>query len=169
MENLRSWAASGLASASTAEAELFLASHKERVLKVCLSIIGHRERAEDAAQEALIKAWINRTDVRDDEKEAAWVRVIAVRQAWTEVRRYPDTDELSESIPDKGSADETALVQAALNRIPAERRIVLILAESEGMTMDEIGEALDIPSGTAASRLYRARIAFQTYWEQGDK
>jgi RNA polymerase sigma-70 factor, ECF subfamily len=54
-----------------------------------------------------------------------------------------------------------AVIDQILELIPFDQRVVFVLFELEDMTMQEIGEALGLPSGTVASRLRRAREVFQ--------
>jgi RNA polymerase sigma-70 factor (ECF subfamily) len=54
-----------------------------------------------------------------------------------------------------------ALLDQVLDAMDPDQRSVFALAELEGMTMPEIAEMLDVPTGTAASRLRRAREVFQ--------
>jgi RNA polymerase sigma-70 factor (ECF subfamily) len=70
--------------------------------------------------------------------------------------------------PDPGPSPEDllrrgellSLLGELLRRLPAEHQAILILHEFEEMTLSEIAKMLEIPTGTAASRLRRARIAF---------
>jgi RNA polymerase sigma-70 factor (ECF subfamily) len=54
-----------------------------------------------------------------------------------------------------------SLLDEALDSLTADLRAPFVLFELEGMSLDEIAEALDIPRGTVASRLRRARKLFQ--------
>jgi RNA polymerase sigma-70 factor (ECF subfamily) len=48
-------------------------------------------------------------------------------------------------------------LERALEALPEEFRTVLLLADAEGLTLAEVGDVLDIPTGTVKSRLFRAR------------
>jgi RNA polymerase sigma-70 factor (ECF subfamily) len=84
-------------------------------------------------------------------------------------REVPDSDVLDnhpssspsvEELIDQGRARD--LLEWVLAELPDELRTVFILFEFEGMTMAAMAEMLDLPSGTVASRLRRARATFES-------
>ena len=141
---------------------LFLARHRAQVMRICLRILSCPHAAEDAAQEALIQAAQGR--FRLEGNEAAWVRTIAIRSAWREMRRWPATGTQGPVLKEGPEALKRAEVRDALARLKPAHRMVLVLSASEGMTHDEIAEALGIPPGTVASRLHAAKKAFIRQW-----
>jgi RNA polymerase sigma-70 factor (ECF subfamily) len=140
----------------------FADRHREAVYRVCLRALGCPHAAEDAAQEALIHALKGRAGCSGD--ESAWVRRIALRAAWRELRRWPSTGVSQPPLVREPEAQRRAEVRDALARLRPAHRIVLVMAASEGMTHEEIAEALGIPSGTVASRLSAAKKAFIRQW-----
>lgn len=86
------------------------------------------------------------------------------------LRKRETLDEMSfATLEDQGSDPEeyvqrreaVALLEEVLDQMPDELRVVFVLFELEGLTSIDIGEMLRIPTGTAASRLRRARAAFR--------
>jgi RNA polymerase sigma-70 factor (ECF subfamily) len=53
-------------------------------------------------------------------------------------------------------AERERIVRAAVERLPPHHRVVLLLREWEGLSYDEIAQALDLPIGTVRSRLHNA-------------
>ena len=129
--------------------------------------------AEDVAQKCL---WVvsQRIDDIAPRKEKPFLFGVAARvaRAWRrETRHRPDggDDRLAELPargPDAGEQLDDrralALLDALLASLPADLRTVFVLYELEELTMAEIARALELPAGTVASRLRRAREAFET-------
>lgn len=127
----------------------------------------------DAAQHVFLIASEKRDTIRV-ESERAFVVSVAVRTAANLRRslavyrlRHVDAALLEPASP-APLADELleqrrmrSLLDEALDSLTADLRAPFVLFELEGMSLDEIAEALDIPRGTVASRLRRARKLFQ--------
>lgn len=128
---------------------------------------------EDAAQHVFL-AFVDEMNALGAGKEAAYLVAVAVRvaaNARRKVQRSPEIlGEDVESIPSPGTPeallDEKQLRQEldrGLLTLPLEQRAVFVLYELEGFTLPEIAEALQIPLGTATSRLRRGRGAFEAW------
>jgi RNA polymerase sigma-70 factor (ECF subfamily) len=127
---------------------------------------------EDAAQRTLLVA-ARRIDDIAPGRERAFLFGVALRVART-VRRESNSrrevwdEDLLDALPggDVDAGEELdarrarALLDGLLEALPLELRTVFVLYEIEEMTMAEIASALDVPGGTVASRLRRAREAF---------
>jgi RNA polymerase sigma factor (sigma-70 family) len=119
----------------------------------------------DAAQEALIAIFRGLHSLQAPAALVGWARTIAVREAVRVARRgqRQQPAELSE-LP---AADDPQLavdVQDILRRLSPEHRAVLVLRDLEGMDEQAAAAVLDVPSGTAKSRLHRARASFRKAW-----
>jgi RNA polymerase sigma-70 factor, ECF subfamily len=127
--------------------------------------------ADDATQEVYLIVAERRAEILPG-KERAFVYGAALRVAHSRLRRRDRSVELDEpsTAPDDAPGIEDLLDQREARRIldelleqmPFELRAVFVLFELEELSTIEIGEALEIPRGTAASRLRRAREDFQT-------
>ncbi|WP_329479865.1 sigma-70 family RNA polymerase sigma factor [Kribbella sp. NBC_01484] len=119
----------------------------------------------DATQEALIAVF---RGVRRLENPAAlfgWVRAIAVREAVRVARRRQRQvpADLSE-VPAPDDPQLAVQVQDVLARLSPEHRAVLVLRDLEGMDEQAAAAVLEVPTGTAKSRLHRARASFRKAW-----
>ena len=128
--------------------------------------------AEDAAQEILAVAFRRVDTCRSARALDRWLyqvtrRVVANarRRAWLK-RVF-----LSEAPPEPAfvhgvttGREEELAVRACLARIPSRQAEVLMLAEIEGYTRDEVAAMLDLAPGTVASRLRLGRVAFRRAW-----
>jgi RNA polymerase sigma-70 factor (ECF subfamily) len=133
---------------------------------------------EDAAQQVFM-TFLAQMSTLAAGKESAFLVAVAVRvaaNARRKVQRSPevlgeDMTALPTSATPEGLLGEKQLreeLDRALGTLPLEQRAVFVLYELEGFTVPEIAEALQIPLGTATSRLRRARGAFEA-WVAGKK
>ena len=124
--------------------------------------------AEDMAQEAFLRAWINLPSFHPQSSLRNWLYRIAVNATLDVLRHRPEErleDEAAEMIADQSAGPESALiekestvlVQQALSSLPEAARSVLVLREYGGLSYQEIAGVLDVPVGTVMSRLNYAR------------
>lgn len=144
--------------------------HAQGVLNVIFRMCGNMQLAEDAAQEAFIRAWLHLGSFRVDREASLrnWLYRIALNTATDMLRKekrilpgqledfyLPDPRLSPEGV--YLQSEQTALVQAAISSLPDASRAVLVLKEYGELSYREIAEALDIPIGTVMSRLNYAR------------
>jgi RNA polymerase sigma-70 factor (ECF subfamily) len=127
--------------------------------------------AEDVAQQVFVVA-ASKLDALEKGRERAFLFGIAVRLAanhrrTSALRHESASDEMDELVSETPHADELLdrkqlreLLDEVLDSLPQDMRTVLVLFELEELRLDEIALLLGIPRGTAASRLRRAREAF---------
>ena len=141
-----------------------------RVRAVALAILRDRSEAEDAAQEAYLRAFRRASSYRGEGAVGAWLCRIAVRAAHDALRRAGRQRRLLEVASPPGEpGEETGSgqpeedirrrteVESALRRLPDDEREALVLKEVAGMTYREISDACGVPLGTVQSRIHRAR------------
>ena len=119
----------------------------------------------DAAQEALIAIFRGLRSLENPAALFGWARAIAVREA-VHVARRGQRQQPAE-LADLPAADDPQLtvdVQDVLRRLSPEHRAVLVLRDLEGMDEQAAAAVLDVPAGTAKSRLHRARASFRKAW-----
>ena len=138
------------------------------VVQVVYRLCGETGMAEDMAQEAFLRAWINLPMFHPQSSLRNWLYRIAVNAALDVLRRKPEEtleDEAVQMIPDQAMSPETALIekervamlQQAMQSLPDAARAVLVLREYGGLSYQEIASVLDVPVGTVMSRLNYAR------------
>jgi RNA polymerase sigma-70 factor (ECF subfamily) len=137
--------------------------HLDSAYRLAWAILNDTGDADDATQDAFALAWRSRRSLRDPARFDAWFGRILVnvcrqrlrQRARQRVRPIAETDDLP-------VADATAHVSSrdaisrAMTRLDADHRIVVVLRYWADMTVDQIAERLDVPTGTVKSRLHFA-------------
>jgi RNA polymerase sigma-70 factor, ECF subfamily len=140
--------------------------HREGVVTVVYRLCGDVNVAEDAAQEAFIRAWQHLPGYQPRSPFRNWLYRIATNVALDVLRAEKDTVDVDGlSLAASGEEPESAVenieqaenVRKAVLALPPASRIVLVLREYEGLSYQEIADPLDIPMGTVMSRLSYAR------------
>lgn len=131
-------------------------------------LLGEREKAEDAVQEAFTKAYRALPQLDGDANHRAWLYRIATNTAYDRLRRQrliawlPLLDDSDDPAlrDDNDGHDVSIEVQQVLDQIPARYRAPLLLYCIDGMSTAEIAEVLGISRSGAKMRLARARRMF---------
>lgn len=140
--------------------------HRKGVINVVYRMCGDANLAEDAAQEAFIRAWQHLPNYKPRSPFRNWVYRIATNAARDVLRRERETVDIDDlALATSGEGPEAATereergerVREAVLALPPASREVLVLREYEGFSYREIAEALGIPIGTVMSRLNYAR------------
>jgi RNA polymerase sigma-70 factor, ECF subfamily len=148
------------------EFEADLSKWSSLAFRVAYSVLRHREDAEDIAQDVLTNAYRKLGQLRDRDRLRAWL----VRMAWrlainkrgSDVQRLkreetvsvPATPTFEDTVL---SAERTARLWEAIDRLPESLRYVVILASIQEHDLAEVAATLGIPVGTVKSRLFEAR------------
>ncbi len=138
-------------------------------------LCGCRDRADDLAQEAMLRAWAARARYAAGTNFKAWTFTILRNHFYSEARRarfHGEYDELAaERILCTGAAQEGAVeladVLRALSAIPENYREALILVAAGNLSYEEIAEICGIALGTVKSRICRARAMLSKVIESG--
>ncbi len=142
--------------------------HYQGVVLVVTRMCGDTGLAEDAAQEAFMRAWVNLPSFQPKGCLRNWLYRIAINAALDVLRHKPEEtldDEQALKMPDQAADPETALIEKeraavlhqAVKSLPDAARAVLVLREYGGLSYQEIAGTLDVPIGTVMSRLNYAR------------
>jgi RNA polymerase sigma-70 factor (ECF subfamily) len=139
------------------------------------SLCGSADRADDLAQDAMMKAWAARDRYCAGTNFKAWTFTILRNQFYSETRRNRFRGEYDEAEAERilhttgsqESALELADVLRALAAIPAGYREALILVSVEGMSYEEAAAVCDIAVGTVKSRVSRARAMLSNIMASG--
>jgi RNA polymerase sigma-70 factor, ECF subfamily len=149
--------------------------HSGLVYRVALRILGPQD-AQDAGQEAWIRAWKNIENFRGDSAFSTWLYRITVntclswrrKESRRKEREYSGGELPFLPEPRGGDADPEAAalstqrreeLLAALEHVRAEHRAALVLRHMEGLSYAEIAQILDVPDGTAKGWVSRGRAA----------
>ena len=149
--------------------------HSGLVYRVALRILGAQE-AQDASQEAWVRAWRNIENFRGDSAFSTWLYRITVNTCLSVRRKESRRKEREFSgdelpfLPEPGGGDadpEAAALSAhqreellgALDHVRTEHRAALVLRHMEGLSYAEIAQVLEIPEGTAKGWVSRGRAA----------
>src|ERR1039457_4843963 len=150
------------------------------VFSFSMRVCGHREDAEDTMQEVLVKSVPYLPKSESPKALVVWLYKVAKNRCLMSCRRskfapkqemsleelMPDRKEL-ERLSANGSvnpemfsirSEEAARLREAIQRLPAQYRIVLVLRDMEGLTDEEVAEITGLRSGTGRVRLHRARF-----------
>ena len=149
----------------------FYAASFHRLAGQLYAMTGDQGEAQDAVQEAFVRAWARRGKI-DRAGAQAWVRVTAWRIAASRWRRAREGTRLMllavrpESTAGPGP-DRVAFVDA-LRRVPAEQRRALVLYHLCDLTVDQIAAETAVRPGTVKARLARGRAALAPYLREMD-
>jgi RNA polymerase sigma-70 factor, ECF subfamily len=141
----------------------FYAASFPRLVGQLYAMTGDRAEAQDAVQEAFVRAWTHRSQISTGRGAEAWVRVAAWRIAVSRWRRAREGVRLMvlAAGPDRTAApgpDRVAFVEA-LRRVPAEQRRALVLYHLADLTVEQIAAETGVRPGTVKARLARGRAA----------
>jgi RNA polymerase sigma-70 factor, ECF subfamily len=164
---------------------------EQEVLRLLPELLGtarrltrHPEDAEDLVAEAITKAWIHRSSLREPDRFPAWIHRILTNLFLS--RRRAEASRAEEAFLDEeaefslferlhqpfllwwGSPERDFLDRVlredlvrAIEALPERFRIVVVLADVQGLSYGEIAGSLEVPIGTVRSRLARGRAALQ--------
>ncbi len=143
-----------------------------RVYGVARLILRDSDRAQDAAQDALVLAWRHIRALRDADAWDAWLNRLTVRACYRSARQGRRRDQVELHVmPDLdpiGAGDlavtvaERDQLARELGRLPIDQRTVLVVHFYLDLPLTEVAEILDIPVGTAKSRLHRGLETLRT-------
>lgn len=142
--------------------------HYDGVVRMVYHLCGEAQIAEDAAQEAFIRAWVKLPTFQPRSPFRNWLYRIAMNAALDILRRKREKsieDEemliLAETKPGPEAAyiekERVEQLRGAVNSLPEAARSVLVLREYGELSYEEIASVLEIPIGTVMSRLNYAR------------
>ena len=140
--------------------------------RLALAILHSPGEAEEAVQEAFLRAWRDLRKLREADRWSAWFRRLIVRSALDQTRRRPRVRqvalEVAADVPGQEAAvavaDHLALL-TAYDRLGPEERSILALRFFADLEVSDVAAALGIPLGTAKSRLHRAIGRLRTEME----
>lgn len=167
--------------------EELMLRHQGRVYAFCYRYFGAQEPAEEAAQEVWVKIFRYLDKFRGDSKFTTWMYRVALNHCRNlssyEGRRGKGKHDsldaerddgeggaVRRQLPDSGPGADEMLVADERRRMMHEElalldplwREVLLLRDVEGLSYDEVADALEVAAGTVKSRIHRARTELKT-------
>lgn len=159
--------------------DVLVLKYQHRVAKVIARYIRDQDEVLDVSQEAFIKAYRALPNFRGDSAFYTWLYRIAINTAKNHLvsrgRRLPTTDievqdaeqfDGASALKDYATPEQLlqrdqveSTVLKAVDQLPDDLRTAITLREIDGMSYEEIAEAMDCPVGTVRSRIFRAREA----------
>jgi RNA polymerase sigma-70 factor, ECF subfamily len=155
--------------------EAIVQARMDAVYRLTSAILGNEADARDAAQETFVALWRQLPRLRDPDKFDAWLQRVAVNasrmtlrsRSRRRVREIPSSSVAALAEPAAGAPiDDAAILDAVLASLPVDQRAILVLHHLEGRPLAELAMILEIPEGTAKSRLFAARRALADAIEQ---
>ncbi|MDP2820413.1 MAG: RNA polymerase sigma factor RpoE [Polaromonas sp.] len=162
--------------------ELLVIKYQRRIQRLIGRMVRDVDLVEDIAQETFIRAYRALAQFRGEAQFYTWLYRIAVntaKKALMDLKRNPtvsensfksDDDDETSPLENELTSSETPeavlaskeiaqMVNAAMDALPEELRQAISLREIEGLSYEEIAEAMNCPIGTVRSRIFRAREA----------
>lgn len=151
------------------EFQKLVREYQDRIYNLCRYMLGNPQDAQDAAQDAFLKAYKNLGDFRPEASLYSWLYRIAVntcldyrkKTSATALKGEPISEEEPTGDPSPEATYESRriseTVQSALRKLPEKLRSAIVLREIEGLSYEEIAEILRTSVGTVKSRISRAR------------
>lgn len=153
--------------------------YQHKIVKLISRYVRDPDEVFDVAQESFIKAYRALANFRGESAFYTWLYRIAINTAKNHLvsqgRRPPEADidvadaeqlDGAYALKEIGSPERMALkdeigraVQDAIEQLPEDLRTAIVLRELEGLSYEEIAEAMSCPIGTVRSRIFRAREA----------
>ncbi|MGG1243220.1 hypothetical protein BSBH6_03499 [Bacillus subtilis] len=155
--------------------------YKDKIYQLCYRMLGNVHEAEDIAQEAFIRAYVNIDSFDINRKFSTWLYRIATNLTIDRIRKkkpdyYLDAEvtgteglTMYSQIAADGVLPEDAVVSLELSntiqqkilKLPDKYRTVIVLKYIDELSLIEIGEILNIPVGTVKTRIHRGREALR--------
>ena len=157
--------------------DVLVLKYQQKVISLVMRYVHDHHLAMDVAQEAFIKAYRGLKNFRGDSAFYTWMYRIAINTAKNHLvsqsRRLPandiDAQEAEQyggdsALKEYASPEREALrdeiratIVKAIEKLPEDLRTAITLREIEGLSYEEIAEAMECPIGTVRSRIFRAR------------
>ena len=159
--------------------EVLVNRHKDRLFNLCFWFLGDAQEADDVCQDVFIKIYRSLNGFRFEASFVTWSYRIAMnacknrsKSLGYRIRKWTSQLDNSGALPaapavngagggnphqDLENRERADAIQRALNALPPDKRMVVMLRDMEGLSYDEIAEITHLPAGTVKSRLFRAR------------
>jgi RNA polymerase sigma-70 factor, ECF subfamily len=157
--------------------EILARRHLDRLYGAARLMLRDVDLAEDAVQRALVRAWRDLPSLREPHRFEGWLQKVLVRACYDEARqkrRWLGNVRILEPVTDRTDGDEQAIAERdeigrALGVLSPEHRMVLVLHFYLDLEPIEIATRMNVPAGTARSRLHYALAALRATMDAQDR
>jgi len=171
-----------------AAARAIIRRYNQRLYRVARGVLRDDDEAEDAVQEAYVRAFTHIATFRGESRLSTWLTRIVLNEALGRLRRRRPTIEMAAAEqaeqrrgqvlqfpnasaaldPERGLAQRQiqAMLERAIDELPEAFRTILIARVVEGMSIEETAELFDLEPATVKTRLHRARRLVKKTLEQ---
>lgn len=180
MVETRPEGASPVALAPSKFAELYT-EHSQAIFYLALRLLGDPQKAEDAAHDVFLKAYRHMDCFRGEASWRTWLYRITInhchnlQQSWQSRHVFPNSeDAVFDTAPAAGDSPLRVLetkelgqrIQTALDALPEEYRLLLLLVADEQLSYDEVGALTSQTADAVRGKLHRARKAFAIQFQK---
>jgi RNA polymerase sigma-70 factor, ECF subfamily len=142
--------------------ETLVERHQSRLFTLAGRVLGSRQDAEDAVQEALVRAWLALPRFRRDARFSTWLYRICLNaahdvRARTRLRLAEEEPEAADPRDRFAEHELSGTLQRALNELEEAYRVAVVLADVLGCSYAEVAQLTGVPEGTVKSRIFRGR------------
>ena len=148
-------------------------SHVAKMHSLVRRMVGGDGDADELVQDAFVRAWQRLSTFRGESAFGTWLHRLTVnlvlnwQKSRNRGRKLFDDDALIEASPARRESPEAAMdLEEALKLLPKGARQIFVLHDVEGFKHEEIGEMLEITSGTSKAQLHRARMLMRKNLER---
>lgn len=162
--------------------EAFLRQYQDLVFSTAMRLLANRAEAEDVSQEVFLKAYARFDELADSPTVGGWLRTVATNLSLNHLTRYRSRwsffSELVRGNEEEGespveftapeaaddpleAADRRALVEQALQKLPAAQRVPLVLYHLEDQSYEDIAAKLGVSLGKVKTDIFRGREALR--------
>ncbi len=166
--------------------EVLLRRHQSKVFAVISGVLRHSEDVEDVAQQVFLKVYLALKRFDHRSTFSTWLYKVAMNECLDhlrkrKVRKVVYEADLSEEqahllesaarpagqgapLDAEQSAELRQLVDRLLDQLPEQERVMMVLKEVEGWTVEEVAELLELNVNTVKVRLFRARVRLASFY-----
>lgn len=157
--------------------------HERRMFRIAQNLLHNREDSQDAVQEAFLKAFRKLPTFQARSKFSTWLTRITMNEALTKLRKQPvesssmdddtqgEVDKVPREIADWSPSPETlctglelrAILEKNLRRLRPSLRMVFLLRDVEGLSLEETAQNLGLSVAAVKSRTLRARLQLREW------
>lgn len=138
----------------------------EVMYRVSKSILKRDEDCEDAVHEAIVKAFSKLYSLKNDSFAKTWLIRIVINEFYAILRKRKREIYSEEITEEEAEKQDYSELYTALNRLPADYRVTIVLCYIEGYSVSETADILKVSEGTVKSRLSRGRKKLRNFLEE---